>query len=70
MIQKTYSYLTTDIDRTQHFYMLPKLIKILKTHVADLLAQEVGPLPEITLQFVDYRPLVPLAKSYVRTVTT
>ena len=33
---KTCHYLTTDIDRTQQFYILPRFIRIQRIHQGDL----------------------------------
>ena len=66
--QNTSNYLTTDIDRTQQFYLLPKIHKDLDNPPERLIVSgSEGPIEKIS-QFVDQfiGPLVPLSESYKR----
>ena len=66
--QNTSNYLTTDIDKTQQFYLLPKIHKDLDTpHGRPIVSGSGGPTERI-YQFVDHfiGPLVPLSESYIR----
>ena len=69
--QNTSKYLTTDIDRTQQFYLLPKIHKdINKWPGRPIVSSSGGPTEKIS-QFVDHfiGPLVPLSESYIRDST-
>ena len=69
--QNTSNYLTTDIDRTQQFYLLPKIHKdIVNPPGRPIVSGSGGPSEKIS-QFVDHfiGPLVPLSESYIRDST-
>ena len=69
--QSTCNYLTTDNDRTQQFYLLPKIHKDPhNTTRRPIVSGSGGPTEKIS-QFVDHfiGPLVPLAQSYIRDPT-
>ena len=69
--QNTSKYLTTDIDRTQQFYLLPKIHKdIQNTPGRPIVSGSGGPTEKIS-QFGDHftGPLVPLSRSYTRDST-
>ena len=69
--QNTCNYLTTDIDRTQQFYLLPKFHKDLHNPPGrPIVSGSGGPMKKIS-QFVDHfiGPLVPLSDSYIRDTT-
>ena len=69
--QSTYNYLTTDIDRTQQFYLLPKIHKDpLNPSGRPIVAGSGEPTEKIS-QLLDHfiGPLVPLSKSYIRDST-
>ena len=69
--QKTSSYLTTDIDRTQQFYLLPKIHKDMHNPPGRPIVSGSGGPTEKISQFVDHfiGPLVPLSRSYIRDFT-
>ena len=69
--QKTSSYLTTDIDRTQQFYLLPKIHKDMNNPPGRPIVSGSGGPTEKISQFVDHfiGPLVPLSRSYIRDST-
>ena len=69
--QKTSSYLTTDIDRTQQFYLLPKIHKDINNPPGRPIVSGSGGPTEKISQFVDHfiGPLVPLSRSYIRDST-
>ena len=69
--QKTSSYLTTDIDRTQQFYLLPKIHKDINNPPGRPIVSGSGGPTEKISQFVDHfiGPLVPLSRSYLRDST-
>ena len=69
--QKTSSYLTTDIDRTQQFYLLPKIHKDINNPPGRPIVSGGGGPTEKISQFVDHfiGPLVPLSRSYIRDST-
>ena len=67
--QNTCNYLTTDIDRTQQFYLLSKIDKDPNnTPGRPIVSGSHGPTDKIS-QFVDYfiGPLVPLSQSLLGT---
>ena len=69
--QSTCSYLTTDIDRTQQFYLLPKIHKDpYNPPGRPIVSGSCGPTEKIS-QFVHHFmvPLVPLSQSYIRDPT-
>ena len=69
--QSTCNYLTTDIDRTQQFYLLPKIHKDpYNPPGRHLVSDSSGPTEKI-FQFVDHfiGPLVPLSQSHIRDST-
>ena len=69
--QNTSTYLTTDIDRTQQFYLLPKIHKDMNNPPGrPIVSGSGGPIEKIS-QFVDHfiGPLVPLSRSYIRDST-
>ena len=69
--QNANKYLTTDIDRTQQFYLLPKFNKdINNTPGRPIVSGSGGPTEKIS-QFVDHfiGPLVPLSESNIRDST-
>ena len=65
--QNTSTYLTTDIDRTQQFYLLPKIHKDTNNPPGRPMVSGSGGLTEKISQFVDHfiGPLVPLSRSYI-----
>ena len=69
--QKTGSYLTMDIDRTQQFYLLPKIHKDINIPPGRPIVSGSGGPTEKISQFVDHfiGPLVPLSRSYIRDST-
>ena len=69
--RKNSSYLTTDIDRTQQLYLLPKIHKDLNNPPGRPIVSGSGGPTEKISQFVDHfiGPLVPLSKSYLRDST-
>ena len=69
--QETCSYLTTDIDRTQQFYLLPKIHKDMNNPPGRPIVSGSGGPTEKISQFVDHfiGPLVPLSRSYIRDST-
>ena len=69
--QNTSNYLTTDIDRTQQFYLLPKIHKNINNPPSRPIVSGSGGPTEKISQFVDHfiRPLVPLSESYIRDST-
>ena len=69
--QNTSTYLTTDIDRTQQFYLLPKIHKDINNPPGRPIVSESGGPTENISQFVDHfiGPPVPLSKSYIRDST-
>ena len=69
--QNTCNYLTTDIDRTQQFYLLPKIQKDLHNPTGRPIVSGSGGPTEKISQFVDHfiEPLVPLSDSYIRDST-
>ena len=69
--QNTCNYLTTDDDRTQQFYLLPKIHKdAINPPGRPIVSGSGGPTEKIS-QLVDHfiGPIVPLSKSYVRDST-
>ena len=69
--QNTCNYLTTDNDRTQQFYLLPKIHKdAIKPPGRPIVSGSGCPTEKIS-QLVDHfiGPIVPLSKSYVRDST-
>ena len=69
--QNTSKYLTTDIDRTQQFYLLPKIHKDIQNPPGrPIVSGSGGPTEKISL-FVDHfiGPVVPLSISYIRDST-
>ena len=69
--QNTNKYLTTDIDRTQQFYLLPKFHKDMNNPPGSpIVSGSEGPTEKIS-QFVDHfiQPHVPLSESYTRDST-
>ena len=66
--QNTSTYLTTDIDRTLQFYLLPKIHKGINNPPGRLIVSGSGGPTEKISQFVDHfiGPLVPLSRSYIR----
>ena len=69
--QSTCNYLTTDTDRTQQFYLLPKIHKNpLNPPGRPIVSDSRGPTEEIS-QLVDHfiGPFMPLSKSYIRDST-
>ena len=69
--QNTSKYLTTDIDRTQQFYLLPKIHKDIQNPPGrPIVSGNGGPTEKIS-QFMDHfiGPLVPLSKSCIRDST-
>ena len=64
--QNTCNYLTTDIDRTQQFYVLPKIHKDPCNPPGRGIVSGSGGPTEIISQFVDHciGPLVPLSVLY------
>ena len=69
--QDTNKYLTTDIDRTQQFYLLPKICKDIQNPPGRPIVSGSGGPTEKVSQFVDHfiEPLVPLSRSYIRDST-
>ena len=69
--EKTSSYLTTDIDRTQQLYLLPKIHKDMNNPPGRPIVSGSGGPTEKISQFVDHfiGPLVPLSQSYIRDST-
>ena len=69
--QKTSTYLTTDIDRTQQFYLLPKIHKDMNNLPGRPIVSGSGGPTEKISKFVDHfiGPLVPLSRSYIRDST-
>ena len=69
--QNTCNYLTTDIDRTQQFYPLPKIHKDPLNPPGRPIASGSGGPTEKISQLVDQfiGPLVPLSQSYIREST-
>ena len=69
--QNTSTYLTTDIDRTQQFYLLPKIHKDMNNPPGRPTVSGSGGPTEKISQFVDHfiEPLVPLSRSYIRDST-
>ena len=69
--QNTCNYLTTDNDRTQQFYLLPKIHKDASNPPGRPIVSGSGSPTEKISQFVDHfiGQLVPLSKSYVRDST-
>ena len=69
--QSTCSYLTTDIDRTQQFYLLPKIHKNPKNPLGRPTVFGNGGPTERISQFVDHfiGPLVPFSQSFIRDST-
>ena len=69
--QNTSNYLTTDIDRTQHFYLLPKIHKDINNPSGRPIVSGSGGPTEKISQLVDHfiGPLVPLSESYIRDST-
>ena len=69
--EKTSTYLTTDIDRTQQFYLLPKIYKDINNPPGRPIVSGSGGPTEKISQFVDHfiGPLVPLSRSYIRDST-
>ena len=69
--QNTCNYLTTDIDKTQQFYLLPKIHKDLHNPPGRPIFSGSGQPPEKISQFVDHfiGPLVLLPNSYIRDST-
>ena len=66
--QNTSKYLTTDIDRTQQFYLLPKIHKDINNPPGRPIVSGSGGPTEKISQFVDHfiGTLVPLSESYIR----
>ena len=71
MSQSTCNYLTTDIDRTQQFYLLPKIHKDPCNPPGKTYNLRQWWANRKKSQFVDHfiGPLVPLSKSYIRDST-
>ena len=69
--QNTSTYLTTDIDKTQQFYLLPKIHKDMHNPPGRPVVSGSGGPTEKISQFVDHfiGPLVPLSRSYIRDST-
>ena len=69
--QNTSKYLTTDVDRTQQFYLLPKIHKDINNPPGRPIVSDSGGPTEKISQFVDHflGPLVPLSESYIRDPT-
>ena len=69
--QNTSKYLATDIDRTQQFYLLPKIHKDTNNPPGRPIVSGSGGSTEKISQFVDHfiGPLVPLSESYIRDST-
>ena len=69
--EKTSSFLTTDIDRTQQLYLLPKIHKDMNNPPGRPIVSGSGGPTEKISQFVDHfiGPLVPLSRSYIRDPT-
>ena len=69
--QNTSTYLTTDIDRTQQFYLLPKIHKDMNNPPGRPIVSGSGGPTEKIFQFVDHfiGPLVPQSRSYIRDST-
>ena len=69
--QNTSTYLTTDIDRTQQFYLLPKIHKDINNPPGRPIVSGSRGHTEKISQFVDHfiGPLVPLSRSYIRDST-
>ena len=70
-LNNTFNYLTTDNDRTQQFYLLPKIHKdTLNPPGRPIVSGSGGPTEKIS-QLVDHfiGKIVPLSKSYVRDST-
>ena len=69
--QNTSNYLTTHIDRTQQFYLLPKIHKDIKNPPGRPIVSGSGGATEKISQFVDHfiGPLVPMSESYIRDST-
>ena len=69
--QNTYNYLTTDSNRTQQFYLLPKIHKDALNPPGRPIVSESGEPTEKISQLVDHfiGKSVPLFKSYVRDST-
>ena len=69
--QKISSYLTTDIDRTQQFYLLRKIHKDINNPPGRPIVSGSGGPTEKISQFVPHfiGPLVPLSRSYIRDST-
>ena len=63
--------MTTDIDRTQQFYLLPKIHKDIDNPPRRHIVSGSGGPTEKISQFVDHfiGPLVPLSESYIRDST-
>ena len=71
IFQSTCNYLTTDIDRTQQFYILPKIHKDpLNPPEKPIVSGSGGPTENIS-QLVDHfiGQIVPLSQSYIRDST-
>ena len=68
--QNTSTYLTTDIERTQQFYLLPKIHKDIHNPPSRLIVSGSGGPTEKISQFVDHfiGPLVPISRSYLGTL--
>ena len=66
--QNTSNYLTTDIDRTQQFYLLPKIHKDINNPPGRPIVSGSGGPSEKISQLVDHSigPLVPPSESYIR----
>ena len=69
--QNTCNYLTTDIDRSQQFYLLPKIHKDPLNPPGRPIVSGIGGPTEKNSQLVDHfiGPLVPLSQSYIRDPT-
>ena len=69
--QNTCNYLTIDIERTQQFYLLPKIHKNPKKPQERPIVLGSGGPTERVSQFVDHfiGPLVPLSHSFMRDST-
>ena len=69
--QHTSKYLTTDIDRTQLFYLLPQIHKDINNPPGRPIVSGSGGPTEKISQFVDHfiGPLVPPSESYIRDST-
>ena len=68
IFQNTSNYLTTDIDRTQQFYLLPKIHKDIDNPPGRPIVSGSGGPTEKISQFVDHF-IGPLSESYIRDST-